>query len=148
LVHGTRRIAVDRLAVLELAEHVAHAGHTDTAALLLVADASGDERVALSIKDRESVIDVLDDPPDTLAELHDILVLEQMSRSLGQWRSRQGHRTPRSYRTRPAHRRPPWSPSAAALRWVTGSRSHPRVAGRLRPPCHDARMRLLRVLLP
>jgi hypothetical protein len=77
-------IAVDRLAVLALAERLAHAGHTDTAALLLIADASGDDRVALSIKDRESVIDVLVDSPDTLAELHDILVLEQMSRSLGQ----------------------------------------------------------------
>ena len=42
-------IAVDRLAVLELAERLSHGGYLDTAALLLIADASGDERVGLSI---------------------------------------------------------------------------------------------------
>jgi hypothetical protein len=76
-------IAVDRLAVLALAERLTDAGHLDTAGLLLSADASGDERVGLSIKDREAIIDVLHDVPDTLAELHGVLVTEQMSRSLG-----------------------------------------------------------------
>lgn len=75
-------IAVERLAVLELAERLAHAGYTDTAALLLTADASGDERVGLSVKDREAVIDVLVDTPDSLAQLHGVLVVEHMSRTL------------------------------------------------------------------
>jgi hypothetical protein len=76
-------IEVDRLAVLELAERLSHAGQMETAALLLIADASGDERVGLSIKDREAIIDVLGDTPDALAELHGVLVVEQMSRTLG-----------------------------------------------------------------
>jgi hypothetical protein len=75
-------IEIDRLAVLELAKRLTRAGHMDTAALLLIADASGDERVGLSIKDREAIIDVLDNPPHTLAELHGVLVVEHMSRSL------------------------------------------------------------------
>ena len=56
--------------------------YMDTAALLLMADASGDERVGLSIKDREAIMDVLDGVPDNLAELHSVLVVEQMSRTL------------------------------------------------------------------
>jgi hypothetical protein len=76
-------VAVDRLAILELAERLTHAGHMDTAGLLLIADASGDERVGLNIKDREAIIDVFDDVPDNLAELHGVLVIEQMSRTLG-----------------------------------------------------------------
>jgi hypothetical protein len=75
-------IAVDRLGVLELAERLTHAGYPDTAALLLIADASGDERVGLSISDREAIIDVLGETPDTLAELHGVLVVEHMSRAL------------------------------------------------------------------
>jgi hypothetical protein len=42
-------ITIDRLAMLELAERLGHARHSDTAALLLMADAVGDERVALNI---------------------------------------------------------------------------------------------------
>jgi hypothetical protein len=75
-------VAVDRLAVLDLAERLTRAGYMDTAARLLIADASGDERVGLSVKDREAIIDVLDDPPDTLAKLHGVLVVEHMSRAL------------------------------------------------------------------
>ena len=75
-------IAIDRLDVLELAERLARAGHTDTVALLLIANASGDERVALGIEDREAIIDVLCDTPDTHAELHDVLVLEHMYHAL------------------------------------------------------------------
>jgi hypothetical protein len=76
-------IAVDRLAVLGLAERFTPV-NMDVVELLLIADASGDERVGLSIKDREAVIDVLgDDVPETLAELHVALVTEHMSRTLG-----------------------------------------------------------------
>jgi hypothetical protein len=53
-------IAVDRLAVLALAERFTPV-NMDVVELLLIADASGDERVGLSIKDREAVIDVLGD---------------------------------------------------------------------------------------
>jgi hypothetical protein len=76
-------VAVDPVAVVELAERLSYAGHLDTAALLLTADASGEERVGLSILDREAVIDVFDDVPDNLAELHGVLVIEHMSRTLG-----------------------------------------------------------------
>ena len=61
-------IAVDGLAVIERADRLLHAGHMDTAALVLIADDAGDERVRLDIRDRDAIIDVLGDPPDTLAE--------------------------------------------------------------------------------
>ncbi len=77
-------IVVDGLAVIELADRLLYAGHMDTAALLLIAHAHGDERVELNLEDREAVIEVLGDTPDTLAELRDALLVEQMSRSLGQ----------------------------------------------------------------
>ena len=76
-------VAVDGLAVIELADRLLRAGHMETAALLLIAHAAGDERVGLDPRDRGAIIDVLGDPPDALAELHDVLVLEHMSRSLG-----------------------------------------------------------------
>jgi hypothetical protein len=41
---------------------ITHAGHMDTAALLLIAHASGDESLGLSVKDREAVLAVLRDP--------------------------------------------------------------------------------------
>ena len=62
-------IAVDGLAVIELADRLLHAGHMDTAVLLLIAHACDDERVGLNVEDREAVLDVLVDPPDGLAEL-------------------------------------------------------------------------------
>ncbi len=77
-------IAVDRLAVLELAERLTRAGYMDTAALLLIADASGDDRVGFSIKDREAVLDVLDDPPAGLCELRGALISERVGRVRGQ----------------------------------------------------------------
>ena len=58
-------IAVDRLADLELTDRLLHSGHMDTAALVLIADAAGDERVGLDIRDRDAIIDVLGDTPDT-----------------------------------------------------------------------------------
>ncbi len=58
-------IAVDRLADLELADRRLHSGDMDTAALVLIADAAGDERVGLDNSDRDAIIDVLGDTPDT-----------------------------------------------------------------------------------
>ena len=76
-------ISVNRLAVLGLAERLVHAGHMDTAALLLIAHACGDERVGLSIKDREAVLAVLRDPPEGLRELRGALMVEHVGRTLG-----------------------------------------------------------------
>jgi len=73
-------IAVNALAVRWLAERLVHGGHGRTAALLLTAQASGDEHVALSIKDREAVLGVLRDPPEGLCELRGVLMLEHLGR--------------------------------------------------------------------
>ena len=43
--------------------------------LLLALDADQD-LIALSIQDREAMLRVLDDPPDGLAELRDVLLTE------------------------------------------------------------------------
>ena len=75
-------IRVDRVAVLELAERLVHAGHLDTAALLLGADGRGVERVTLDERDIEAVIDVRGETPDTLAELYSVLVFEHRYRAL------------------------------------------------------------------
>ena len=71
-------IAVDGLAVIELADRLLLAGHMDTAALLLIADACDDERVGVNSKDREAVLAVLHDPPDGLCELRRALMVEHV----------------------------------------------------------------------
>ena len=71
-------IGVDGLAVIDLSDRLLHAGHTDTAVLLLIAHAAGDERVGLNINDREAVLDVLLDPPDGLCELRGALMVERV----------------------------------------------------------------------
>ncbi len=40
------------------------------------------KRVSLTVEDREAIIDVLGDTPDTLAELHDLLMHKHMYRAL------------------------------------------------------------------
>ncbi len=91
------------LDVLELAERLARAAHTDTVALLLIAQRCGDERVALSIEDREAIIDVLADTPDTLAEApRRPRARADVQRPRQHGVAGRGHRTPSSYRTRPA----------------------------------------------
>jgi hypothetical protein len=75
-------IAVDRPDVFDLADRLIQAGHTDTAVLLLTPRAD-DEQVELDNRDREALIDVLDNTPDTLGELYDALVIARLSRSLG-----------------------------------------------------------------
>jgi len=76
-------LSLPRLDVLELAERLTHAGHVDTAARLLIADACREERVALSLRDREAVISVLRDAPAGLCELRGALLGEQVGRALG-----------------------------------------------------------------
>ena len=77
-------IAVDPVDVFELADRLIQAGHPNTAVLLLTPRVAGDERVELDVRDREALIAVLNDTPDTLTELYDALVIEQVSRILGQ----------------------------------------------------------------
>jgi hypothetical protein len=76
-------ITVDRSDIFELADRLIQANHPNTAVLLLTPRAADDERVELDNRDREALIAVLADTPDTLGELYDALVLEQVSRSLG-----------------------------------------------------------------
>ena len=76
-------IAIEGIAVLGFAERLVHARHMDTAALLLNAQASGGERVRLSVKDREAVLAVLRDPPDDLSELRGALMVEHVGRKRG-----------------------------------------------------------------
>ena len=75
-------IAVDAFAVLELAERLVNAGHGHAAALLLSAQASGDERVWLSIGDRDAVLAVLHEPPDELRELRGALVVDRLDEAI------------------------------------------------------------------
>jgi len=66
--------------VLQLADRLALFGADDTAVLLLIAHASRDETVGLSISDREAIISVLYDPPDGLDRLRATLVAEHVGR--------------------------------------------------------------------
>ena len=75
---------ISRIAILVLAQRLTFAGHDDIGAVLLIADASGDTIVGLSIADREAIISVLDDPPKGLAHLRAVLVDEHS------WRLREG----------------------------------------------------------
>lgn len=73
-------IEIARPAVLELVDPLSNAGHDDTAALLLIADATGDRRVGLSINDREAILSVLSDPRDGLLELRAVMLAEHVGR--------------------------------------------------------------------
>jgi len=73
-------IEIDGLAVLGLAERLVHAGHSDTAALLLTAQTSRDEHLGLTVEHREAVLAVLRDPPDGLRELRAALMVDDVRR--------------------------------------------------------------------
>jgi hypothetical protein len=62
--------------VLELAGLLWNAGFDDTAEALTVALEAEQALVALSIADREAILRTLDDPPEGLAELRDMLLRE------------------------------------------------------------------------
>ena len=70
--------------VLELAGLLQSAGYDETADRLTYALKWGDELVGLRIADRLAILDVLDDAPDGLAELRDVLTSEH------RWRVRHG----------------------------------------------------------
>jgi hypothetical protein len=67
--------------LLEPAARLTDAGHVDTAAYLLIADACGEERIGLTIRDREAVLAVLRDPPDGLCELRVALLSKSVGRN-------------------------------------------------------------------
>ena len=70
--------------VLELAGLLVDAGYDETAERLSYALKWGDEVVGLRIPDRLAIMDVLDNPPEGLAGLRDVLVTEH------RWRVRHG----------------------------------------------------------
>jgi hypothetical protein len=70
--------------VLELAGLLQSAGYDETADRLTYALKWGDELVGLRIADRLAILDVLDDAPDGLAGLRDVLTSEH------RWRVRHG----------------------------------------------------------
>jgi hypothetical protein len=49
-------------------------------AFLLIPDATGDERIGLSITDREAILSVLNDPPEFLLDLRAVLLQEHVGR--------------------------------------------------------------------
>jgi hypothetical protein len=73
-------IPIARECVLQLADRLALFGADDTAALLLIAHASGDETIGLSISDREAIISVLYGPPEGLDTLRAVLLAEHVGR--------------------------------------------------------------------
>ena len=70
--------------VLELAGLLMDGGYDETAERLSYALKWGDEVVGLRIADRLAIMDVLDNPPEGLAGLRDVLVTEH------RWRVRHG----------------------------------------------------------
>ena len=63
--------------VAALAERLLEAGFEDTADVLLVALKAEQDLVALSVSDREAMLQVLRDPPSGLAELHGVLLADR-----------------------------------------------------------------------
>ena len=66
--------------VAALAELLLEAGFEETADVLLLALDAGQDLVSLSIQDREAMMQVLNDPPDALAELRGVLLAEHERR--------------------------------------------------------------------
>ena len=68
--------------VVELADLLIHAGHNEVAALLLIANAAGDQRVDLTIAERGVILAVLTDPPDGLLKLRASLLVGRNRKTL------------------------------------------------------------------
>jgi hypothetical protein len=77
-------IALARAEVHELVDRLKAVGAEDTAALLLIAEASGEEQVGLTIDERVEVIAALADPPAGLEMLRAVLIQEHV------WRAHEG----------------------------------------------------------
>ena len=69
-------IELDSEDVIWLATELIVTRHSDTAAALLHADAEGTD-VALTVDQRAALLEVLDDPPQRLAQLRAALLDEQ-----------------------------------------------------------------------
>jgi hypothetical protein len=67
--------------VAALAELLLEAGFEDTADVLLVALDAEQDLVAVSVTDREAILQVLHNPPAGLAELRDVLLAEHEERA-------------------------------------------------------------------
>jgi hypothetical protein len=85
-------VRVSREQTLELAAMLTRDGSDHTARVLLEATTNGQEFVALSIEDRESILAVLDRPTGELAELRRVLFDELTWRRSG-LKSRRERRT-------------------------------------------------------
>jgi len=72
-------VSVSQRNVALLAEILLAAGFEDTADVLLLALDAEQDLVALSVEDRATILRVLDDPPDALAELHRVLLSDHNS---------------------------------------------------------------------
>jgi hypothetical protein len=73
-------LSVREGSVAALAELLLAAGFEDTGDTLLVALDAEQDLVALSIADREAILRVLDNPPESLAELRGVLLAEHEAR--------------------------------------------------------------------
>jgi hypothetical protein len=70
--------------VLPLAKRLVAAGLTNTADTLTVAYTADTEIVGLTCEERDDILGVLDDPPDSLCQLRAVLLQEH------RWRQREG----------------------------------------------------------
>jgi len=70
--------------VAALAERLLEAGFEDTADVLLVALNAEQDLVALSVSDREAMLQARRDPPSGLAELHGLLLADHEKRGRGE----------------------------------------------------------------
>ena len=65
--------------ILELVERLKAIGEVDAAAVLVIADATGEERIGLTVDEREAILIVLDKPSAELEPLRDVLIAERIS---------------------------------------------------------------------
>ena len=65
--------------ILELVERLKAIGEVDAAAVLVIADATGEERIGLTVDEREAILIALDKPSAELEPLRDVLIAERIS---------------------------------------------------------------------
>jgi hypothetical protein len=77
-------VPVSEEVTLELIQLLVDAGHDQVAGVLVLALEHERRVVALTIRDRDAILSVLDDQPDGLTELRGVLLRER------EWRLREG----------------------------------------------------------
>ena len=65
--------------ILELVERLKAIGEVDAAAVLVIADATGEDRIGLTVDEREAILIALDKPSAELEPLRDVLIAERIS---------------------------------------------------------------------